>query len=89
MVMKKLTQQQMLASKKLDVVDHLKDMRDKGIITNEQCVSLATASVGIPLGKKGVAGANVHDWRRGESAMGGGLVAGSYFNIFRSTGKDV
>jgi hypothetical protein len=59
-----------------DVVDHLTAMRDAHLITNEQCVSLATAAVGIPLGAK-KEGGNVHDWRRGESAEAGGLVAGT------------
>jgi hypothetical protein len=64
-----------------DVVDHLGAMRDAGMITNEQCVSLATAAVGIKLGS-GKEGANVHDWRRGESAASGNLVAGTPISTF-------
>jgi uncharacterized membrane protein YgcG len=64
-----------------DVIDHLKEMRDKGLVTNQQCVSLATAAVGIKLGS-GREGANVHDWRRGDAAQGGGLVAGTPISTF-------
>jgi hypothetical protein len=65
----------------LDVVDHLKTMRDKGLITNEQCVSLATASVGIRLGGK-EKGAWTGDWRRGEGAEAGGLLPGTPIATF-------
>ena len=64
-----------------DVLDHLKSARDKGIITNEQCVSLATASVGIKLGSK-EAGAWTGQWRKGESAAEGGLVKGTPIATF-------
>jgi hypothetical protein len=59
-----------------DVIDHLTEMKKKGLLTNEQCVSLATAAVGIRLGGGGE-GANVHDWRRGEGAEAGGLKRGT------------
>ena len=64
-----------------DVLDHLKSARDKGLITNEQCVSLATASVGIKLGS-GKEGANVHDWRKGDAALAGGLKPGTPIATF-------
>lgn len=64
-----------------DVLDHLKSARDKGLITNEQCVSLATASVGIKLGSK-QAGAWTSSWRKGESAAEGGLVKGTPIATF-------
>jgi hypothetical protein len=64
-----------------DVLDHLKSARDKGLITNEQCVSLATASVGIKLGSK-QAGAWTGQWRKGESAAEGGLVKGTPIATF-------
>jgi hypothetical protein len=64
-----------------DVIDHLKEMRDKGLVTNQQCVSLATAAVGIKLGS-GREGANVHDWRRGDAAQAGGLKAGTPISTF-------
>jgi hypothetical protein len=64
------------ADSSADVVGHLKQMRDQGLITNEQCVSLATASVGIKLGGKGE-GAFTGDWRRGEGAEAGSLKPGT------------
>lgn len=64
-----------------DVLDHLKSARDKGLITNEQCVSLATASVGIKLGS-GQKGAWTSTWRKGESAAEGGLVKGTPIATF-------
>jgi hypothetical protein len=63
------------------VVDMLDSMKQKGWVTNEQCVSLATASVGIRLGD-GQLGSNVHDWRRGESASAGNLMAGQPIATF-------
>lgn len=57
------------------VLQHLDKMKQMGMITNEQCVSLATASVGIRLGS-GKTGSNVHDWTKGESAVSGNLVPG-------------
>jgi hypothetical protein len=56
-------------------------MRDKGLITNEQCVSLATASVGIKLGSKDKS-PWTGDWRRGEGAEVGGLVPGTPIATF-------
>lgn len=64
-----------------DVLDHLKSARNKGLITNEQCVSLATASVGIKLGS-GQKGAWTSSWRKGESATEGGLVKGTPIATF-------
>ena len=61
--------------------DDLKKMKDNHLITNEQCVSLATAAVGIKLGS-GKEGANVHDWRRGESVMGGDIKPGTPISTF-------
>ncbi len=63
------------------VLDNLKKARDLGLITNEQCVSLATAAVGIKLGD-GQKGSNVHDWRRGENALSGDLKAGTPIATF-------
>ena len=64
-----------------DWVAHLKEMRDKQLITNDQCVSLATASVGIPAGSA-QEGGHVADWRRGEFVMGGHMVAGTPISTF-------
>ena len=52
-----------------EVLDHIKSMREKGLITDQQCVTLAMASVGIKKGS-GQEGSNVHDWtfRKGENA---------------------
>jgi len=67
------------------VFGRLRDMRDQGLITNEQCVSLATAAVGIRLGS-GKNGSNVHQWTRGEAAEAGDLVAGTPIATFLDRG---
>jgi hypothetical protein len=67
------------------VFGRLREMRDGGMITNEQCVSLATAAVGIRLGS-GRAGGNVHEWTRGEAAEAGDLVAGTPIATFLDRG---
>jgi Phage tail lysozyme len=59
-----------------EIMASLEDARRKGLITNEECVSLATAAVGIKLGD-GQSGSNVHEWRRGEAAEGGDLRPGT------------
>jgi hypothetical protein len=64
-----------------DVLDHLKSARNKGLITNDQCVSLATASVGIKLGS-GQKGAWTSSWRKGESVAEGNLVKGTPIATF-------
>jgi hypothetical protein len=48
-----------------EVLDHLQDMKNKGMITSDQCVALAMASVGVKYGS-GQAGSYVKDWRRGD-----------------------
>lgn len=63
------------------VFGRLRDMRDRGLITNEQCVALATAAVGIRLGG-GAEGSHVASWRRGEAAEAGDLVAGTPIATF-------
>jgi hypothetical protein len=63
------------------VFNNLREMRDRGLITNEQCVSLATAAVGIRLGD-GKEGSNVHQWTKGEAAEAGDLVAGTPIATF-------
>jgi hypothetical protein len=45
-----------------EALDHIKSMRNKGLITDEECVTLAMASVGIRKGS-GQIGSNVHQWR--------------------------
>lgn len=67
------------------VFGHLRDMRDRGLITNEQCVALATAAVGMRLGGGGE-GSNVHQWTRGEAAEAGDLVAGTPIATFLDRG---
>lgn len=47
-----------------EVLGHLTRMRDMGLISNEQCVSLAAASVGIHLGDK-VPGGHTTEWMKG------------------------
>jgi Phage tail lysozyme len=64
-----------------DWTDHLSNMKKKGLLTDQQCVTLAMASVGIKKGS-GVEGANVHDWRRGESAEAGDLTKGTPISTF-------
>jgi hypothetical protein len=54
-----------------EIFDNLKKMRDAGLVSNEQCVSLAAAAAGLKPGEW-----NVHDWRRGDAASGGGLQPG-------------
>jgi hypothetical protein len=63
------------------IFTNLREARDRGLITNQQCVSLATAAVGIRLGS-GKEGANVHQWTRGEAAEAGDLVAGTPIATF-------
>lgn len=50
-------------------------------LTDEQCVTLAMAGVGIRKGS-GVMGANVHDWRRGVDAAAGTLQPGQAVATF-------
>jgi Phage tail lysozyme len=66
----------MNAASSSQIVASLDKARSDGLITNEECVSLATAAVGIKLGD-GQAGSNVHDWRRGEPAESGDLRPGT------------
>jgi hypothetical protein len=64
-----------------DVLGHLQTMKQKGMITGDQCVSLAMASVGVPYAG-GAAGGHTGDWRRGESAESGNLVKGTPVSTF-------
>ncbi len=64
-----------------DVAHRLSAARDAGLITNEECVALATASVGIPLGSN-VEGGHVGDWRRGAAASEGNIVPGTPLATF-------
>jgi phage baseplate assembly protein gpV len=59
-----------------EVIDHLNRMRAAGMITDQQCVSLAMAAAGVRKGG-GQPGANVHEWRRGEPADAGALTPGT------------
>lgn len=54
---------------KEDVLDHLDSMKRRGMITNEQCVSLASAAVGIRLGS-GQDGSFTSQWRSGGNITG-------------------
>ena len=60
------------------VLDHVKAMRDKGLITDDECVSLAMASVGVRKGS-GQDGSNVHQWtfKKGENAFDKDLPIGT------------
>jgi GH24 family phage-related lysozyme (muramidase) len=64
-----------------DWSDHLANMKNKGLLTDQQCVTLAMASVGVKKGS-GTEGGNVHDWRRGESASEGNLTPGTPVSTF-------
>jgi tail lysozyme len=64
-----------------DLLGHLQTMKQKGMITGDQCVSLAMASVGVPYAG-GAAGGHTGDWRRGESAEAGNLVKGTPVSTF-------
>jgi predicted chitinase len=62
-------------------LDHLQEMKRRGWITDEQCVTLAMAGVGI---RKGMGhGGNVHDWRKGEGASSGQLPIGTPVATFK------
>lgn len=66
-----------------EVLDHLDDMKSRGMITNEECVSLATATVGIKLGgKANGTGQHVNDWTKGESIMDGTMKPGTPIATF-------
>ena len=58
-----------------EILDRLERAREAGLISDEQCVSLAMAAQGVRKGSN-APGANVHQWRRGESAEAGGLRPG-------------
>jgi hypothetical protein len=64
-----------------EVVDHLNNMKKAGLITNEQCVTLGMASVGVKYGSQ-MEGGHTSDWRRGDSAAEGGLKAGTPIATF-------
>jgi hypothetical protein len=68
-----------------DWTEHLKNMKNSNLLTDEQCVTLAMASVGVKKGS-GAEGANVHDWRRGESAEAGNLTPGTPISTFLDRG---
>ncbi len=54
------------------VVNRLQKMKQAGLVTNEQCVSLAAASVGLKPGEW-----NVHNWDMSHSAKPGSLPIGT------------
>lgn len=58
------------------VGEKIAGMKSAGLLTDEQCVTLAMASVGVRKGS-GEAGANVHDWRKGDGADAGTLKPGT------------
>lgn len=58
------------------IVDHLEYMRRAGMISDQQCVTLAMAAADVPKGS-GRLGSNVHDWRRGDAADAGTLTPGT------------
>lgn len=55
---------------------HIADMKANGLLTDEQCVTLAMGTVGVRKGS-GAAGGNVHDWLKGVDADQGTLVPGT------------
>ncbi len=59
-----------------DVGSKIASMKSAGLLTDEQCVTLAMAAVGVKKGS-GQAGANVHEWRKGDGADAGTLKAGT------------
>ena len=62
------------------VLGGLEDMKRRGLISDQQCVTLGMAAVGI---RKGVGqGGNVHDWRKGDAAEAGGLKKGTPISTF-------
>ena len=46
-----------------EILDRLERAREAGLISDEQCVSLAMAAQGVRKGSN-APGANVHQWRR-------------------------
>ncbi|MHB8483887.1 MAG: phage tail tip lysozyme [Nitrospiria bacterium] len=54
------------------VVNRLKNMKDAGLVSGDQCVSLAAASVGLKPGQW-----NVHNWDMSHSATPGSLPIGT------------
>jgi hypothetical protein len=61
--------------------DYLNTLKSKGLLTDEQCVTLAMSSVGLRKGGPGD-GTNVHQWTKGENAMAGNLVRGQPIATF-------
>jgi len=59
------------------IVTRLQKMKAAGLISNDECVSLAAAAVGLGPGQW-----NVHDWRRAESAAAGTLTPGQPLATF-------
>ncbi len=59
-----------------DVGSKIASMKSAGLLTDEQCVTLAMAAVGVKKGS-GQSGANVHEWRKGDGADAGTLKAGT------------
>ena len=64
-----------------DVGSKIASMKSAGLLTDEQCVTLAMASVGVKKGSE-EAGANVHDWRKGAGADQGTLKPGTPLATF-------
>lgn len=58
------------------VGEKIAGMKSAGLLTDEQCVTLAMAAVGVRKGS-GEAGSNVHDWRKGVGADQGTLTPGT------------
>ena len=64
-----------------DILDRLERAREAGLISDQECVSLAMAAQGVRKGS-GAPGSNVHEWRRGESAEAGDLQPGDSIATF-------
>ena len=64
-----------------ELLAKLERAREAGLISDEQCVSLAMAAQGVRKGS-GALGSNVHEWRRGELAEAGGLQSGDSIATF-------
>ena len=61
--------------------DDLKKMKDNHLLTNDQCVSLASAAVGIKSGSMREGG-HVSEWRPGEDVMTGDIKPGTPISTF-------
>ena len=64
-----------------NVGDRIASLKKAGLLSDEQCVTLAMGAAGIRKGG-GADGGNVHDWRKGDSAEGGDLKAGTPVSTF-------